>query len=282
MESSVKWIQERSSFMRTRGKTLQREINEIRNRVSGKNSWLEASFFWTIQKMQLVADIPTWLGAYEKAMAQGGMEEQRAIALADQAVIDSQAGGQIKDLAAIQRGGPALKLWTNFYSFFNTTYNLAVEQGKARKLKNPLQVALLAGDYLLLFVVPSIMVTLMREALKGDLDDEEELAETLVREQINYLLGTMIGLREAGAAVQGFQGYGGPGGTRFFSELAKLVKQTEQGEVDEAALKAAAGTLGVLFHLPTGQVARSLDGVHALSTGATDNPGALIVGSREN
>jgi hypothetical protein len=38
-------------------------------------------------------------------------------------VIDSQGGGQIKDLASVQRGGPMLKLWTNFYSIFNVTFN---------------------------------------------------------------------------------------------------------------------------------------------------------------
>jgi hypothetical protein len=82
------------------------------------------SFFWLIYKGQQVADIPTWLGAYEKAMSDTANDEARAIALADQGVLDSQGGGQIKDLAGIQRGGPLLKLWTAFYSYFNVTYNL--------------------------------------------------------------------------------------------------------------------------------------------------------------
>lgn len=42
--------------------------------------------------------------------------------------LDAQRGGQLKDLAAIQRGGELQKLWTKFYSFFNTTYNLAAER----------------------------------------------------------------------------------------------------------------------------------------------------------
>ena len=36
-----------------------------------------------------------------------------AVAEADQAVLDAQGGGQIKDLAAIQRGGQLQKLFTN-------------------------------------------------------------------------------------------------------------------------------------------------------------------------
>jgi hypothetical protein len=134
MESTAKRIFEKSSFMRLRSKTLQREISEIRNVVAGKNSAVEASFFYLITKLQLVADIPTWLGQYHKAVEKGA-DEKSAVAQADQAVLDAQGGGQIKDLAGIQRGGPLLKLFTNFYSFFNTTYNLTGEPWAARSGK---------------------------------------------------------------------------------------------------------------------------------------------------
>jgi conjugative element/phage-associated large polyvalent protein len=284
MENSAQQVYQKSEFMRLRGKTMQREINEIRNKVAGHNSALEASFFFLIQKMQLVADMPTWHGMYEKAWAtEADMSEEKAIALADQAVRDSQGSGHIGDLAAIQRGSAFKKLWTNFYSFFNTTYNLTVEKSKERLHKGgPAQIAMLAGDYLLLFIIPSVLGTLLKEALKWDADDEEELAGRIVRDQLNYLLGLMIGVRETSAMVQGFTGYSGPAGTRFFAEFAKLGKQIGQGEVDEAALKAAANVAGIFFHLPAGQVGRTLDGIHALVTGATLNPGALLVGSKEN
>ena len=114
-------VAEKSEFMRNRARTLQREINEIQNKLendkSGAQVWLENSFFIMIQKCQAMVDYPTWLGAYEKAVAEGN-DEARAISLADQAVIDSQGGGQIKDLSEVQRGHPAWKLFTNFYSFF--------------------------------------------------------------------------------------------------------------------------------------------------------------------
>jgi hypothetical protein len=280
MTDVVDGIYAKSDFMRLRGKTMQRELSEIRNVIANKDSAIENSYFWLIQKMQMVADVPTWLGAYEKAMAQPTMTEDRAAALADQAVIDSQGGGQIKDLAKIQRGGPLLKLWTSFYSYFNVTYNLAAERTRATNFKNPAQIGALAVDYLMLFTVPAVLGALMKTVLKGD--DEDELAATLAREQLNYLFGTLVGLRELGAAVQGFTGYTGPAGTRFFSEVTNLVKQVGQGEVDEAAIKAVANTAGTVFHLPTGQVVRTLDGIHALATGKTENPGALLVGSKEN
>jgi hypothetical protein len=46
LESSVKKIHAKSDFMRLRAKTMQREINEIRNKVAGKDSKLEASYFY--------------------------------------------------------------------------------------------------------------------------------------------------------------------------------------------------------------------------------------------
>jgi hypothetical protein len=245
-------------------------------------SALENSYFYLIGKGQQLVDIPTWLGAYEKAIAEKRGEEM-AIALADQAVLDSQGGGQIKDLAQVQRGGPLMKLFTNFYSFFNTTYNLAVERGKATDFKNPADVGKLAVDYLLLFTVPAVLGAALKMALKGEDDDPEKIARKLAAEQISYLMGTMVGVRELGGLAQAVAGkkapdYSGPAGLRLIGELTKLSQQISQGEVDKALLKAAANSAGLLFHLPVGQVEKTLEGIVAISDGKTQNPGALLVG----
>lgn len=282
MENTVANIYAKSDFMRLRGKTQQREISEIRNVVADKNSAITNSYFYLIQKMQVVADVPTWLGQYEKSIA-GGMNEADAIAQADQAVLDAQGGGQIKDLAAVQRGGPLLKLFTNFYSFFNTTYNLTRESVGRTDFKSVSSVGGLAVDMLLLYTVPAVLGTLLKAALSDKDEDEEKLLRKMIADQLNYLFGTVVLAREVGAAVNMALGlpanYSGPAGVRIFGELANLGKQLGQGEADEALFKAAAGTAGVLFHLPSGQVASTLDGIHAMVTGKTENPGALLVGS---
>lgn len=284
MENTAKRIYEKSDFMRLRGKTMQREISEIQNQIKGKSSAIEASYFYLIQKMQLAADIPTWLGQYHKAV-EGGADEATAIAQADQAVIDAQGGGQIKDLAAIQRGGPMLKLFTNFYSFFNTTYNLTSEAVGRTNFKNPLSVGRLAVDMLLLYSVPAVMGTLLKAVLhSGDKDqDEKKLIRQLISDQLTYLFGTMVGLRELAGAVQTTAGlpgdYQGPASVRVFAEIAKLGKQVGQGEVDEALLKALDNVGGILFHYPAGQINATADGLATMAQGKTSNPGALLVGS---
>lgn len=284
MESTTERIFEKSSMMRLRAKTMQREISEIRNQVSGKSSVIEGSYFYLIQKMQLVADIPTWLGQYHKAV-DGGADEKGAIAQADQAVLDAQGGGQIKDLAAIQRGGPMLKLFTNFYSFFNTTYNLTGEAVGRTSFKSPLQIGLLAVDLLLLYSIPAALGTLMKAALHAGDDDQDQkkVIRTLIADQLTYMFGTMVGMREAAGVAQtalGLPGdYQGPASVRLFAELAKLGKQAGQGELDEALFKAANSTGGILFHYPAGQINATADGIATMARGRTSNPGALIVGS---
>jgi hypothetical protein len=286
LEKGMADMYEMSGFMRLRSRTMQREINEIQNRVSGKSEFrqkVDASYFYLIQKAQLIADVPTWWGAYEKAMSQNDMTEDKAIALADQAVRDSQGGGQIGDLAAIQRGGPFKKLWTNFYSFFSTTYNLTVEAVDRTDFKKSRDVAALAVDLALLYTIPAILGTIVKSALHGGPDDDDEFIRSLIADQLNYLFGTVVGLREVAAAVQGATGlysdYGGPGGARFFGELAKLGKQAAQGEADEAFFKAMNSTAGILFHYPAGQINATVQGLSALADGKTENPGAILVGA---
>lgn len=287
LETGMKDMHEMSPFMRLRGKTMQREISEIRNKVTGEPAWkqkLHGSYFLLIQKAQAIADVPTWWGAYEKAMSQNDTTKDKAIALADQAVRDSQGAGQIGDLAGIQRGGTGLKLFTTFYNFFNSTFNLTAEAVGRTDFKKPKDVGLLAVDLALLWIIPSIISTAIKLSLKGDWDDEEKVVRTFIADQLSYLLGSMVGLRELGAAGQAITGsgggdYTGPASVRIFADTAKLMKQARQGEADMAFFKALASVTGVLFHLPAGQVMATADGVAALADGRTENPGALLVGA---
>lgn len=298
MVETVRWIYENSAFMLHRGLTMQREINEIRNQVGANTGrltgWIDQalraaslgvvsrravadSYFWLIQVMQLVADVPTWLGQYEKAMSRGESHEG-AVAQADQAVLDSQGGGQIKDLAQVQRGGPALKVWTNFYSFFNTTYNLTAESVKRTKFSNPISVGRLAVDMLLLYSVPATLGLLLRDSMKPD-DEDEDYATKLLMANVSYMSGIMLGLRETSGALQGYYGYEGPAGSRAFSALGRVAQQTSQGEVDAALLRATIDAAGVLFHFPSGQTWRTINGIAALVEGKTDNPAVVVTGA---
>ena len=199
--------------------------------------------------------------------------------MADQAVLDSQGGGQIKDLSQIQRGSPLMKLWTNFYSFFNVTYNQLTESINETRLVGISRLPMLAVDVLLLTSLPATLAFLMKQALKGGEDkDDDKLVKELINENLGYMLGMMVGVRELGSMIQGTYGYNGAAGTRFFSDMGKLVKQAQQGEVDEALLKALNNVMGSLLHYPAGQVQRTVTGIQALADGSSTNPLAPLVG----
>lgn len=305
MENTVGWISDKSLFMKNRARTQNREIAEIRNRVvdgTGKLSgWVDSalrgvtadhvtkadiadSYFWMIGQAQRLADVPTWLGQYEKSMA-AGESEARAISLADQAVIDSQSSGHIKDLALVQRGSPALKVWTMFYSIFSATHNLTMESiGQARRAGfTPKSIGRLAGDMLLLYTLPATLSIGIRAAMGqnvGDLTDAKKAAAALIREQASYLLNTIVLAREFSGVVQGYD-YQGPAGARAFVAISKAAKQVTQGEGDAAFFRSLNDVAGVLFQYPSTQVWRTLEGIAAMSEGKTKNPAAVVTGYRE-
>jgi hypothetical protein len=281
MEGVVADIHSRSEFMRHRADTFTREVNEIRASIyTPKAAALQSTYFYLIAKMQMMVDVPTWLGAHAKAIASGA-DEAKAVALADQAVRDSQGGGGISDLAQVQRGSQFKQLFTNFYSYFNVTFNLTAERYNETDFTDPIAVGRFMVDMLLLYSVPVAYSVLLKIILIGGEDDEEKIAVKLAREQVSYLLGTVVGLRELSSVAAGFAGYSGPAGTRFFSDAAKTVKEVSQGEVDKALVKAANSAAGAVFHYPAGQMNRTMEGIIALQEGETQNPAVLITGPQK-
>jgi hypothetical protein len=274
MAATADWIYEQSSFMKTRGLTQNREINEIRNQIDVGlvPHAVRESFFYFIQQAQKTVDIPTWLGQYEKSMAEHG-DERSAVLEADQAVIDSQASGQMKDLAGVQKGGPLKKMFTTFYSYFSTTYNLAAESAAGTDFKSPEALGRFIVDMLMLYVVPVVLTVALKSAINigiGGDDDEktgEEWAKDLAGEGAGYLLGGFIGAREMGGVVSGFYGYSGPAGARFYSDASKLLKELSQGEVDTGLIKSLNAVGGVLFHYPSLQIQRTTQGIIEIQEG---------------
>jgi hypothetical protein len=281
-------VHEQSEFMANRARTRFRELNELRNQVQGENTVQATSSKWAyflMMQLQQMVDVPTWLGAYERAVADGN-DDARAIDLADQAVIDSQGGGQVKDLSAIERGGPAQKLFTVFYSFMNTALNLGV----ASKM-GPDGQAKFAANMVLLYVVPAVFGSLLKSALtpgdSGD-DDWKALGRKLIGEQIAFLMGLMVVTREFSEAAKTVAGvtdyprdYAGPAGVRVIADAGKAAKQAQQGEFDDSFRKAVINLVGSLAGLPAAQVNRSITGAKALAEGKTKNPAALALGYEE-
>jgi len=292
IKGSTQTVNEMSEFMTNRARTRFRELNELRNSVEDQSpykEWLGRYAYFLMMRCQQMVDVPTWIGAYEKAQASGVVEE-RAIALADQAVIDSQGSGMLKDLSAIERGGPAQKLFTVFYSYMNTALNIGI--GKTMSAEIGKRKAKLAAEYLLLYVLPPVLGFAIKEALTptGDDDDDywEKLPKRLASNQIDYLMGLMVIVREFSEAAKLMAGvedhkqdYQGPAGVRMIADTVKFGEQLGQGDFDTPFRKAFVNLMGDAFALPSAQINRTVTGIEALSEGKTSNPTAIAFGFKE-
>jgi hypothetical protein len=284
------WANENSVGMRNRGRTLNREVNDILNVVRGGKGvgTITASYFYLIGKMQRMVDVPTYIGAYERSLEEQQYElasspeerariEQTAHDVAGQTVIDTQSGGEMKDLAKVQRGGPLFKLFTNFYSYMSMVYNMNVEAFRTTNFKSPSEFGVFVADMILLNFVPVVLSVVLRNALRTDCEwgDTECLVKAYKSEQITHLFGQMVPLREIGAGVSAAvggdsYGYTGPAGLRFFGDLYKVGVQLDQGEADMALFKALNNAGGTLFHYPAAQVNRTVEGVIAIENGEAE------------
>lgn len=272
-----------SEMMRNRLRTQFRELTEIQSRIDGGTGELKDKMmrvaYMPLTIMQMAVDIPTWLGAYQKALAEGN-SEKLAVSIADRAVMNSQGSGRMQDLSQIERGNAWAKLFTVFYTFFNTALNLAVVSGKTEKgMKR-------AGTLLLLLVMQPVIEGFLKSAIGSALgDDDEDWLEKAIKASAtnaaSFNLGLLVGVRELGY-LTGDWGYQGPSGLRKITDFGKaynaMVRSIENGEITETDLKAFVSAAGTMAPFPVTPINRAISGANALYEDKTDNPLALITG----
>ena len=264
-----------SAFMQNRARTRFRELNELAASLSQKNklqTFLARHSYTMIMFVQMQVDVITWHAQQQKSLEAGASIEE-ANRHADQAVIDSQGSGMLKDLSAAERGH-IMKLFTIYYGFMNTIMNLnyntltSTRQGKIEK----------AVNLTVLLAIAPILEAALSDLLKpGDSDrwDKENAAKTMAIAMMNNLLGQFIVLREFN--LSGYD-YSGPVGLRAIADAYKLRDEIKQGEWDGGLRRAVIGIGGSVFGLPAAQINRTLDGLQALDDGDTDNPLAVLLG----
>jgi hypothetical protein len=285
---ATKMVQGKSEYMTNRTRTMFRDVNELRNQVQGQTTGRELmgryGYFLTMH-FQMMVDVPTWIGAYEKGLA-GGFDDKTAIALADQSVKDSQGGGEEVDQSGITRGGPMIKLFTAFYDFMNTQANVlylknATAENKADKFTHMAVVGL----------VTPLLAAALRDALiagdSGDWDDWEKAFKKMLSEGLGNLIGMVAFGREFSQVAKALMGedkglgYSGPTGLRVIPDAYKLAKQASQGELDDAFRKALINAVGDVAGIPAVQINRTITGIKALDEGKTSNPAAVVTGYQE-
>ena len=277
--AATRGANEMSVMMANRSRTRFRELNDVANSVNGQNgvkAFIRRYAYWLMMRMQQVTDTIVWHGAMMKAL-DAGRSEAEAVQLADQTVLDTQGGGQTKDLSAVERGGNLQKLFTVFYAYMNTALNMGAASMATQRSKGKM-----AAELMLIWVIPTALNAMMKSLLTPG-DDDDDLAKKLAKEQISFTLGMFVGGRELaqlGDIATGgkFYGYNGPAGIRPIADTYKFAQQAQQGEFDKGLATATINILGSGFGLPSAQISRTLKGAQALDEGKTDNPAALLFG----
>lgn len=280
---AYKAVAGKSTMMRNRMRTQFRELTEVQAKLNGGQGELKDRMmrlaYMPLSVMQMAVDLPTWIGAYEKALAERNGEEM-AVLIADRAVKNSQGAGSLADLSAIERGSAWSKLFTVFYTFFNTALNLAAVSFKTEKgFKR-------AGTLLMVLVMQPVIEGFLRSAIGSALgEDDDDWLEKAVKASgpsvVSFNLGLLVGVRELAYLTTDY-GYRGPSGLRKITDFGRAYNATvhaiENGEVSEADVKAWVSFGGTMAPYPVTPINRAISGANALYNDETDNPLALLTG----
>ena len=144
------FVFERSGEMRNRMNEVDRDVREhlreieirlmdtTEGAVARGTDLMKARAYQGIAMLDMASALPTWMGAYHKAMAAEadgglGMGEADAVYFADKTVRNAHGGTGAKDLAAVQRGPEFFKLFTMFYTFWNHNVNRLMDTARLAK-----------------------------------------------------------------------------------------------------------------------------------------------------
>lgn len=262
------FVRDKSGEMRHRAETLDRDIRQVSKTMSGNDSVLDPirNFaYHGIGWADAAVTVPTWLGAYHKALHEGRADSD-AVSYADGVVRQSQGAGGAKDLARIQRDGETWKLLTMFYSYFSHYYNEqrdifrqgrdAIHDKDAGSFGNALARAFWLNG-------PGVLAA---QLLAGQGPDKDESWGAWASRTMffNAFMGVPV-VRDlaqvasnavAGKFVGGYQmspvGKALETGTNI---VIKDIPHLIQGKPADHALSHAISTMGYLTALPTGQLA---------------------------
>ena len=188
------FIQNKSTMMRDRGATIDRDMymqdrlpvgkneSELRSKIEhGKYGvdTLNAKAYWLIQATDEMFSLPEWLFTYKRAMAAMEIEgklnrdemDAEAVRLADKAVRETFGSNEIKDQTSFIRKNGILAQMTTFFSYTNLVTNQFIRAGYTLYDKGDVKPLLAATWYW--WILGALVETTLRE-IGDDSDDEDK------------------------------------------------------------------------------------------------------------
>ena len=189
-----RFIQTKSTMMRDRGATIDRDMymqdrlpvgkneSEFRSKIEhGKYGvdTLNSKAYWLIQATDEMFSLPEWLFTYKRAMAAMEIEgklnrdemDAEAVRLADKAVRETFGSNEIKDQTSFIRKNGILAQMTTFYSYTNLVTNQFIRAGYTLYDKGDVKPLLAVTWYW--WILGALVETTLRE-IGDDSDDEDK------------------------------------------------------------------------------------------------------------
>lgn len=261
------FVFERSGEMRNRMNETERDVRDAMRELLGQNGWVADArrfAYYGIAMMDMAVGLPTWLGAYKKALHEGAVEAD-AISLADRAVRDSQGASSAKDMAAVQRGSEFMKLATMFYSYFSHFYQRQADVVRsARNMEGVGDIPHLLARTFFLMVAPALGSAIVTG--HGPKEDEDWGAWAVRKVGLGLFNG-VPGARDIANVIDNdlggeyARGYQFTPAARLVDTVWKTAKDVGNvvsgGEASERWLQHALETSGYVFGLPLGQAGQT-------------------------
>ena len=284
-----RFVFEKSKEVEGRMQSLDRDISDAARRAAGGTNLraVDRFVFHGIGYMDRLVVIPTWLGAYDKALSEG-MGEDDAVYAADKAVRQSQGSGAAKDLAAVQAGrgtvGALAKYLTMFYSFMSALYQRQRTLGRdVVRAKSRDAPRLIARTWWLLIAGP-VLAEILAGRMPGEDDDEETWASWAAEIMGKQFVGPIPIARDlvpvlvAKAKDQPSYGYRftpAQGGIEAIARVADDAERLAEGEETKRATRNLIEMVGYTTGsgLFTGQIAASTQFLVDVGSGDADPEG---------
>lgn len=189
-----RFIQTKSTMMRDRGATIDRDMymqdrlpvgkneSEFRSKIEhGKYGvdTLNSKAYWLIQATDEMFSLPEWLFTYKRAMAAMEIDgkltreemDAEAVRLADKAVRETFGSNETKDQTSFIRKNGILAQMTTFYSYTSLVTNQFIRAGYVLYDKGDVKPLLAATWYW--WILGALVETTLRE-IGDDSDDEDK------------------------------------------------------------------------------------------------------------
>ena len=283
-------IRELSPYMVSRSRNMERDVADRLKpfregtKIFG-SKWEEAAFAM-IQAMDAIVAYPTWMAKYNDAIGKG-IDQAKAITLADDAVIRAQGSGLTMDTTALMRKPGAARLFTMFMSFAmnwqnRQRYYLAGFRESWRTGQSEIGTARFLSHFALEWLAtPLLSLFILGMGRDGELPEPEEAGMELLG---YWLMGIPIAReipswiqynKEAGqsAAFRGINS--ATGAVRAATKIASGEDSDEQWY---RTMKLVLDSIGFVAKVPTAPIWRTVEGTEAFIEGKA-GPLAPILGA---